>query len=239
MSKSKVEDTISICFKAVRKYKTGSQLVQCFQYLTSIRLKYKFAKKRLTILKRKKAYYMRSRVEEYTKDSLKTTWPDNYAVLMEFDHCVTSLRSSLEHFFQLTNVLISLGLAPLRKFGEPEVSISAVISAMDKNELCNTNVTLRQLRLNIGVLKNQPWYEHLHNLRIELYHNQFTHPDLVEHRSKDRELLDISWWIPNIERTINDTGITHVDIIDYCEKRIANVEGVLNTNLVLLNRFLE
>ena len=79
MKRMKVEDTILDLFKTVRKcksvynYKEGHELVQCFHYLTSIRLKHKFAKSRLIILKRKKSHYKKKRIEEYSNEALTTT----------------------------------------------------------------------------------------------------------------------------------------------------------------------
>jgi hypothetical protein len=243
MKRTKVEETIHDLFKAVRRcknvhnYKEGHELVQCFDYLTSIRLKYKFAKNRLTILKRKKAYYKKKRVEEYSNEALKTTWPDNYSILMEFDHCVISLRSLIEHLLQLINVVIPLGLVPQRKGKEKAVDIDTIISVMSQTELCKNNVFLNQLLRNIQEIKRQPWYDHLHKLRIEQFHNKFIAPSLNEHRSKDRELSDINWLITDV-RENDETVRTHVDIITYCEERNRDVEEVLFNNLELLRRFL-
>jgi len=108
---------------------------------------------------------------------------------------------------------------------------------MNDSELCKNNVILNRLVCNIQELKKQPWYDHLHNLRIEQYHNKFITPNLNEHRSKDRKLSDISWLIPDVKGK-NGTGRTHVDIIAYCEERITNIEEVLFTNLVLLRGYL-
>ena len=232
-----VEDTIYDSFKVVRKYKTGFELVDCFHYLTSIRLKHKFARKRLIVLKRKKTYYMKRRVEEYYNRAIRTTWPDYYSILMEFDHCVISLRSSLEHLLQLINLVIPLGLAPQRKSKEQVVGIATVITAMSANRHIKQNNILGQLRENMKELQNQSWYDHLHKLRIEQYHDKFTLPSLVEHRSKeDSRLYDITWNIPGLSN--DKTGTTHIDIVNYCESTISNVEEVLITNLELLNKYM-
>lgn len=234
-SSARLEDTIAKCFKTVRGCRTGFDLVHCFEYLTSIRLKHKFARSRLATLKRKKAHYMKTRIEEFSAKVTKTTWPDNYSVLMEFDHCIISLRSSVEHLLQLVNVVAELELVPKRSRGkEAAVGISVVIAAMDKNRLFDQCDVLRELRENIRSLKSQPWYDHLHRLRIEQFHDKFTYPSLVEHRSSDKKLTDIGWYIPRE----TDGGRTHVDIIDYCEEQVTNVEDVLVKNLGLLIRYL-
>lgn len=237
-SSRRLEDTIATCFKTARKCRKGFDLGYCLEYLAGIRLKHKFAKRRLAMLKSKKTYYKKRRIEEFSDKVSKTTWPDNYSVLMEFDQCIISLRSLVEHLLQLVNVVIPLGLAAKRFGGkEAAVEISAVIAEMDKNRLFDQSDVLRELHENIKSLKSQPWYDHLHRLRIEQFHNKFTYPSLVEHRSSDRELTDISWLINDIRRD-RATGRTHVDIIGYCEEQVRNVEEMLIKNLALLNGYL-
>lgn len=227
------ESEIIDFIKNVRKYKTGHELNQYFDYLGSIRLKYKFAKSRLIKMKRGETCYKKKRLEEHGEGYIKTTWPDNYAILMEFDHCVISLRSLLEHLLQLINLAIPLGLSPRQKQNIPSVSIGAILVKMNGSERCQNNAVLNELKRNIQELRDQYWYDHLNELRVEQYHNKFIRPSLNEHRSQSRELSDVSLLIPCVKESRN-----HVDIATYCEDRIDDVENVLSTSLVLLMRYL-
>ena len=64
----------------------------------------------------------------------EVSYPQNVlSIEMDFDHCILSLRSSLEHLAQLLNATIPLNLLPKGNASE-SVNLRRVIDAIANNQ---------------------------------------------------------------------------------------------------------
>lgn len=187
-------------------------------YLRSVNQKRLFAKKRRAYLKRAIAKYSQKEevsVEgDYTVTVRRAT---SFAMEIEFDHCIVSLRSCIEHLLQLINHVASLGLVPTSYNRSDRVDIDNVIH---RSKSCNSAV-LNRLGNYLDKEKQEAWYKMLHRLRIEMYHKKF------ERFSTHGEQITLK--LPNGQE---------VNLITYCNTAINNLERILTYSMQSLVTFL-
>jgi len=140
----------------------------------------------------------------------------SFDIEIEFDHCIVSLRSCIEHLMQLINHVAGLNLAPA-SYKADRVDIDNVIRGL-KN---HSNAVLRRLGDYLDKEKQKDWYKTLHKLRIEMYHNKFER--FINHG----EQVKIDF--PNGHE---------VDLITYCSTVINNLERILAYSMQSLTTFL-
>lgn len=203
-----------------------------YEYLDSICQKHLFAKKRLISLKRKITNY-KKRIE-YRK--YITSFPDTTSIEMDLDHCISSLRSSLEHLAQLINSVAHLGLKPTG-YDKDSVSLRNVINAIDCNTKHKNNQNLSKLSSFLRNEMNKDWYKDLHKLRIEMYHHKAQ--DILEHpylRTNNTN-VDELFLIPQ-EIIISAKSKKDREICCFCQNRINDIEKVLYNSFCLINKYL-
>ncbi|HEY78712.1 MAG TPA: hypothetical protein G4O09_06330 [Dehalococcoidia bacterium] len=213
---------------------SGNDRYLCEIYLASATQKHLFAERRLRSLRGKITEYKRksSRIDEHTRSR---NYPNRLPIEMDFDHCILSLRSSLEHLAQLVNAVICLGI-PATGYHE-SVSLQRVISKLDKETLVQGYSCLSNLSLYLSKVKNSNWYKELHALRIESFHVKFGRLPRTETMTLGRDLIDLKFLLPNGTVTSKTTEIDR-DIFVYCKSIVKDVERVLNNSFQYLSEYL-
>jgi len=206
-----------------------------YDYLASASLKYRYAEKRLISLRRKITNY-KKRVEIRYGGSL-IMFPDTSPIEMDLDHCITSLRSSIEHLAQLINSVVKLRLKPVG-YGKGIVSFQNVVDAMNGCPNLKKDQYLSKLSSFLGNKIQQDWYKELHRFRIEMYHH------------KSREILDHSSspslvpnWMDELFVIPPDVAISAKirrdrEICNFCQNKVNDIENVLYNSLYLLSKYL-
>ncbi len=205
-----------------------------YDYLTSADLKYMYAEKRLISLKRKITSY-KKRVEVRYGGSL-IMFPDTSPIEMDLDHCIASLRSSIEHLAQLINSVVKLGLKPVG-YGKGIVSPQNVVDAINSSPKLKKDPYLSKLSSFLGNELHKDWYKELHRFRIEMYHH------------KSREFLDhaspslIPNWIDELFVIPPDIAISAKtrrdrEIFNFCQNKVNDIENVLYNSFYLLSKYL-
>jgi len=134
---------------------------ECEIYLRSACQKQLFAEKRAEAIKKDIIDYQS---DQKVRDSIGTL-----QIEMDFDHCIISLRSSIEHLAQLINAIVGMGLSPTRKQGSNTVDLYKVRDALLKS----TDANLSGLGGLLKDLTDQDWHNDLNDLRITLFHHKF------------------------------------------------------------------
>ena len=187
-------------------------------YLRSVNQKRLFAKKRRAYLKRAIAKYsQKEKISVQGDYTLTVRRAMSFAMEIEFDHCVVSLRSCIEHLLQLINDVASLGLVPTSYNRSNKVDIDNVIQALKGPN----NAVLNRLGSYLNKEKQKDWYKVLHRLRIEMYHEKFER-FIVEDEQVKIELANGQ----------------KVNLITYCDAAITNLERILTYSAQSLARFL-
>ena len=203
-----------------------------YEYLDSICLKYSFAERRLITLKRKITSYKRK--IEYRNNI--TVFPDTSSVEMDLDHCILSMRSSLEHLAQLINSVVPLGLQSTG-YGRNTVSLQNIINAIDGSPKFKNNPNLSELSSLLKNAMGKHWYKELHKLRIEMYHHKVR--DILNHASPktDPNKTDELFLIPQ-ELVISAKTNKDREIGCFCQNRINDIENVLYNSFYLISKYL-
>lgn len=187
-------------------------------YLRSINQKRLFARKRTTYIKRAIAKYSQKEKVSVKGDyTLIVRRATSFAIEIEFDHCIVSLRSCIEHLLQLINHVTSLNLVPTSYDRSDRVDFDNVVHRLKS---CN-NAVLNRLGNYLDKEKQKDWYKTLHKLRIEMYHNKFER--FIVHG----EQIEIE--LPNGQK---------VNLITYCNSAINNLERILTYSMQSLIKFL-
>jgi hypothetical protein len=143
---------------------------------------------------------------------------------MDFDHCISSLRSSIEHLLQLINSVADLGLSPLREKGENIVSIKNVAEKLSESD----NSELKEVAPVLDETINESWYKDLHGLRIILFHESIKRLSRSVEIDMTHASADIDFRLP--PGTAPNTTGNNARLVDmYCEARINDVEKLLFT----------
>ncbi len=202
-------------------------------YLDSACQKYLFAEKRLITLKRKITGY-KKRIEY--RNSI-TSFPSPLSIEMDLDHCILSLRSSLEHLAQLVNSVVQLGLQPTGYDKDTVVSLKNVVNAIDNNSKFKNNPNLSKLSCFLRNEMGKDWYKELHKLRIEMFHNKSR--DILNHASArtDSNQIDELFLLPQ-DVVISVKNKIEREIRCYCQNRINDIENVLYNSFYLLSKYL-
>ena len=203
-----------------------------YEYLDSVCQKHLFAEERLTTLKRKITNYKR-RIEYR---NYITSFPDTTSIEMDLDHCISSLRSSLEHLSQLINSVAQLDLQPTG-YDKDAVSLRNVIKAIDCKPKFKNNQNLSKLSLLLRNEMGKDWYKDLHKLRIEMYHHKSR--DILDHASPrtDPDQMDELFLIPQ-EVVISAKTKKEREICYFCQNMINNIEDVLYNSFHLISKYL-
>ncbi len=200
-----------------------------YDYLDSTCQKHLFAERRLITLKRKITEY-KKRIEY--RNGI-TSFPSPLSIEMDLDHCISSLRSSLEHLAQLINSVVQLGLQSTG-YGIDTVSLQNIVNAIDDNSKFKNNPYLSKLSSFLRNEMGQDWYKELHKLRIEMYHHKSQ--DILNHRT-DTNKLDELFLIPQDVFTGVKTKKDR-EICFYCQNRLNDIENVLYNSFCLLSKYL-
>ena len=175
-------------------------------YLRSINQKRLFARKRVVYIKRAIAKYkQKEKVSAKGGYTLTVRKATSFDIEIDFDHCIASLRSCVEHLMQLINNIAGLNLTPT-SYKSDRVDIDNVIRGLNSSN----NAILQRLGNYFDKEKQKDWYKALHKLRIQMYHNKFER--FINHGEQIKILL------PNGQE---------VDIIAYCSTAVNNLERIL------------
>jgi hypothetical protein len=167
---------------------------------------------------------MRKHIEDFKAHQEIRDTVGTLNVEMDFDHCISSLRSSIEHLLQLINSVANLGLSPLREKGENIVSIKNVAEKLSESD----SSELKEVALVLDGTINESWYKDLHGLRIIMFH------DSVQRFSRS-VMIDMAHGLAHIDfrlppGTAPNTRDNNARLLDvYCEARIIDVEKLLFT----------
>lgn len=198
----------------------------CEIYLRSTAQKHTFAEKRAEELHND---IIEFRTNRSTRETIGTL-----QIEMDFEHGVSSLRSSIEHLAQLINEVAKLGLAQTRKQGINVVDIYKVKDILLKSLDSNLH-RLGELLMN---MTGSDWYTDLNDLRIELFHHEFprfpsAHEVDMSHGSSNVEFLLPS----NTAPSITDSKERRIEV--YLTKQVENVRAVLEESFKLLIEYLK
>ena len=187
---------------------------ECEIYLRSACQKHLFAEKRAEAIKKDISDY---KSDQKVRDSIGTL-----QIEMDFDHCIISLRSSVEHLAQLINAIVGIGLSPTRQHGSNTVNLYKVKDALLKKDDAN----LRALGDLLKNLSDQDWHKDLNDLRITLFHDKFERLPRSYAVNMTRSSSDIDFRLP--KDTCPSISEPQERLIDsYCDKQVNNVQSVL------------
>ncbi len=215
-----VSDLVYQVFRATGSYD---------DYLDSTCQKHLFAERRLITLRRKVANYQR-RIEYGTGT---TSFPSPLSVEMDLDHCILSLRSSLEHLAQLINSVVPLKLQPT-VLGKDTVSLQNIVNAIHNTPKFNNNQYLSKLSDFLRNEMNKDWYKELHKFRIEMYHHKS--PDILNPRTGPNQ-MDELFLIPQ-DAAISAKTKKDREICSFCQNRVNDIENVLYNSFCLISKYL-
>lgn len=222
-------DAINILLEQIWRSKEGADRGLCEIYLRSTCQKHLFAEKRLISLT--------NEIEKYIQTVQDNQVPSSLDIEMDFDHCVSSLRSCLEHLSQLINAVIPLNLSPKMTKGEMHATLKNVIEEIRKNDLLESNQCLSSLSSYLSSEMEKDWHKDLHNLRITMFHNRFDRLTRISTRTPQRQLLDLKFLLPS-DTTKSLVTEEERNIASYCESIITKVEGVLKGSFDILSEYL-
>ena len=236
MSKD-LDDPINILLEQIWNSKQGADRELCVIYLRSACQKHLFAEKRLTSLRKRITEYKKKITVKQYDGFTATTRPVTLYVEMDFDHCISSLRSSLEHLAQLINAIIPLNLSPKVTKGETHVTLRNVIEEIKKRNLLKNNECLCDLSSYLDDEMGKDWYKDLHDLRITMFHDKFDRLNKISTRTLERQPLDFKFLLPS---GIAKSLVTKEErnIISYCKSVISKVESVLKESFDALSSYL-
>lgn len=231
-------DILNDLYSQVMDSIDGERCFLCVDYLRSTHQKLLFAKKRLRSLKKQITQYKRECKIEVHGTYRHTSYPDMLPVEMDFDHCVTSLRSSLESLGQLINAVIPLSLPSKRVSGQAKyVSLRNVIKEIEDNESYKNDPYLSILSSYLQTVMMLTWYNELHDLRIDSFHIGFGKLPRTEILTLDSQLIEQLFLLP--QGTICSAKTEgERNIVCYCERRVKDIERVLKKSFGLLTKYL-
>jgi len=232
-------DTINVLWSQIWGSMEGDDRYLCEIYLRSASQKHLFAERRLRSLKKKMTEYKRKCTVEKHDEFRATVYPDSLPIEMDFDHCILSLRSSLEHLAQLINAVIPLDLPAKRiKKYDKFVSITNVISEIERNEPLGKDPCLSKLSSYLGNVIQASWYKELHDLRIESFHIKSGRLARTSLLTLDRQLLEMTFLLPSGTASSAKTEKER-NIVNYCQRRVEDIERVLKVSFELLSKYLD
>jgi hypothetical protein len=205
-----------------------------YDYLRSATLKYLYAEKRLVSLGRKIADYKR-RVE--FRNGI-TMFPSTLSIEMDLDHCIASLRSSLEHLAQLINCVVKLGLQPTGHVKDKKtVSLPNVVEAIRDRLKSENNQYLSDLSELLSGEKDKDWYKELDRFRIEMYHHKSREILNYQDPRLAPNMMDELFLIPP-DVAISAKTKRDPEICRFCQSQVNDIENVLYKSFYLLSRYL-
>ena len=236
MSK-KFDEIISILLSQLLKIADIDTRQLSRLYLGSSYKKLLFAKRRLKSLRSRIAYLSRGYMVELPGGDLQLKFPQKtLSIEMDFDHCIVSLRSSLEHLAQLVNVTLSLGLKPRGKNREA-VSFNAVINAIEGNHKLKSVEYLKELASNLKREKEDNWFKELNTLRTESMHITSGTLPKTELFIIRNEIIGLHFLLPRGQ--VNSiTTEEDRDILNYCRNRIRDVQRTLKISFHTLSKYM-
>ncbi len=191
--------------------KLGNLFGEPVNYLSGINQKRIFARKRKT--------YLKKAISKVTPRSHFVSI-SNLSVLIELDHLVECLKSSIEKLMQLINIMGNFGLSPTvyRRKSKLDklVSVYNIIPLLTSS----SDTALKKLGKYLNKEVDSDWYVSLNRLRIEMYHQDYKKLFFVG----DRLFITL----PKNQK---------VDLLIYCDDEVKNVERLLSNSLRLLCRF--
>lgn len=177
---------------------------------------------------------MRKHIEDFKAHQEIRDTIGTLNVEMDFDHCISSLRSSIEHLLQLINSVANLGLSPLGKMGGNIVEIKNVAKKLSEGD----SSELKEVATVLDGTINESWYKDLHGLRIILFHESIKRFSRSVTIDMTQGLAHIDFRLP--PGTAPNTTDNNARLLDmYCEARINDVEKLLFTCFNQLIRYLQ
>lgn len=207
-----------------------------YDYLISASVKHRYAEKRLISLRRKITDY-KKRVEIRDGGNL-IMFPDTLPIEMDLDHCIASLRSSIEHLAQLINSVVKLGLRPVGH-GKDIVNPQNVVNAINGDPKFKNDQYLSKLSSFLGNEINKDWYKELHRFRIEMYHHKSR--EILDHASASPGLVPN--WMDELFVIPPDVAISAKtrrdrEVFNFCQNKANDIENVLYNSFYLLSKYL-
>ena len=207
-----------------------------YDYLNSANVKYIYAEKRLISLRRKITNYKKRMEFKYGGSVIM--FPDTSPIEMDLDHCIVSLRSSIEHLAQLINSVLKLGLKPVG-YGKGIVSPQNVVDAINSSLKLKKDQYLSKLSSFLGNEIHKDWYKELHRFRIEMYHHKSR--EILDHASASPSLnpnwMDELFVIPP-DVAISAKTRRDREICSFCQNKMNGIENVLYNSFYLLSEYL-
>jgi hypothetical protein len=209
----------------------------CELYLSSSCQKHLFAEVRLKSLRGKVEYHKRGRKVVHREGYYEVNYPQNVlSIEMDFDHCILSLRSSLEHLAQLVNAIVPLNLPPKGKASK-SVNLKRVVDKIANNRQWETIPYLNELSSKLKGVIESNWYKELHDLRIESFHVKSGRLPRTSLMTPSRDLISLTFLLPS--DTVDSLKTEQDrDILNYCSSRVKDVEKTLNTSFHLLSDYI-
>jgi len=222
-------DLVNDLWESILANRGGLERDTCIIYLRSSAQKLLFAEKRLESLT--------DQIKECAKRFEDKRELDLFYIEMNFDHCVSSLRSSLEHLAQLINAVIPLNLSPRFAGGETPVTLRNVIKEMQSNRLSISNETLACLSSFLISEIEKRWYKELNELRTEIFHEKFNRFAWTSLATLNRKLLDFKILVPNGTAKSLKTE-SEREVSYFCKNMVQNVDNVLRESFFALIKYL-
>ena len=230
-------DIINVLWSQIMGCMEVEELSTCLIYLESACQKHLFAEKRLNSIK-SKIQYRKCNYSVVKKDGYNLiNLPQNrFSISMDFDHCILSLRSSLEHLAQLFNASIPLGLPSRGRISE-SASLENVIKTTNTVGSFKSNTHLSELLRFLQAEINKDWYKELHDLRITQFHDKAGKLPETMLQTLNHVLIDLKFLLPS-ETVSSAKNENDRDIVVYCTSRVKDVKRLLYTCFLHLSNYL-
>ena len=244
MMATKIDDAEKIS-QLVSTLTDESLQLQFKEHIAGVQLKIEAAEYRLKKLRREVRRYLDREIimqkdDKWREREVKSRFP----YIVEFDHFVICLRSTLDYLAQIINISCELKMTPRVGLGEPPfASFHEVFKKLQNSKI------YPDLSELFHEVNDSSWYEYLNSLRIDAVHrkpifiiregglapqNQSTS---VQPEGKKRINSDIRIRMTKLllpDEPLGRHADNEMELLSYCEETLNNVRATIQKGYSLL-----
>jgi len=241
---TKIDDAEKIS-QLVSTLTDESLQLQLKEHIAGVQLKIEAAEYRLKKLRREVRRYLDREIimqkdDKWREREVKSRFP----YIVEFDHFVICLRSTLDYLAQIINILCKLKITPRVGLGEsPFVSFHEVLKKLQNSRLYPD---LSELFHDVN---NSSWYEYLNSLRIDAVHwkpifiiregglSPHNQSAVVQPKSKKGINSDIRIRMTRLllpDKPLGRYSDNEMELLTYCEETLNSVRNTIHKGYALL-----
>jgi len=222
--------------------------LQLKEHIAGVELKIEAAEYRLKKLRHEARRYLNREIvmkkdDRWREREVKSRFP----YIVEFDHFVICLRSSLDYLAQIVNILCELKMTPRAGLGEPPfVSFNEVSKNLQNSK---SYPDLSELFYDVY---NSSWYKYLNSLRIDAVHwkpifiirqgGLAPQAQSTSIRTEGKKRINSDIRIRMTKLLLPDEPLgrhadNEMELLSYCEETLNNVRNAVQKGYSLLLRY--